>query len=86
MANDIYLGMLEANIDVLYDNRYVRPGVKFVDADLIGIPYQVIVSAKSIEDGMVDLKERATGKMERMDVQDAINKIAEAIKCLQEQF
>ena len=58
----------EAGVDVLLDDRSLRAGEKFADADLIGIPIRVTVGKKTLEDGMVDVKVRATGVETRLGV------------------
>ena len=57
-ADRLYGQMTDKGIAVLYDDRDVRPGEKFADADLLGIPYRVVVSAKSLEAGGSELKKR----------------------------
>jgi prolyl-tRNA synthetase len=57
-----------AGLDVLLDDRDLRPGEKFADADLIGIPTRITAGKKSLEDGAVDVKERATGAERRVNV------------------
>ncbi len=57
-----------AGYDVLLDDRDQRPGEKFADADLIGIPLRITAGKKSLEDGKVDVRHRATGAEERVDV------------------
>ncbi len=60
-------GSLSAEgLDVLLDDRELRPGEKFADADLIGCPVRVTVGRKSLEDGAVDVRIRATGEDERI--------------------
>jgi len=59
-----------AGYDVLLDDRDQRPGEKFADADLIGCPVRVTAGKKSLEDGMVDFKDRATGEERRLAVAD----------------
>jgi prolyl-tRNA synthetase len=60
---------LEAvGLDVLLDDRDLRPGEKFADADLIGIPIRITAGKKSLEDGAVDVKDRATGAERRVNV------------------
>src|SRR4051794_4129647 len=59
-----------AGVDVLLDDRDRRPGEKFADADLIGIPIRVTAGKKSLEDGAVDVRERATGADRRVNVAD----------------
>jgi prolyl-tRNA synthetase len=59
-----------AGFDVLLDDRDQRPGEKFADADLIGIPTRVTAGKKSLEDGAVDVRDRATGAERRVSVAD----------------
>ncbi len=59
-----------AGLDVLLDDRDLRPGEKFADADLIGVPVRVTAGKKSLEDGMVDLRDRASGEERRVKVAD----------------
>src|SRR3954449_10329949 len=59
-----------AGYDVLLDDRDQRPGEKFADADLIGIPVRVTAGKKSLEDGAVDVRDRATGAERRLAVAD----------------
>jgi prolyl-tRNA synthetase len=58
----------EAGFDVLLDDRDGRPGEKFADADLIGCPVRVTVGKKSLEDGKVDVRDRASGEETRLAV------------------
>jgi len=57
-ADRIYDALLQAGIEVLYDDREESPGVKFNDADLIGIPIRITVSARSLAKGGVEMKRR----------------------------
>jgi prolyl-tRNA synthetase len=59
-----------AGLDVLLDDRDQRPGEKFADADLIGIPTRVTAGKKSLEDGAVDVRDRRTGEERRVSVAD----------------
>ncbi len=58
LARNIYNSLRERGFDVLLDDRDLRPGVKFKDADLIGIPYQVIIGERGIKEGYIEVKER----------------------------
>jgi prolyl-tRNA synthetase len=60
----------DAGADVLLDDRDRRAGEKFADADLIGLPRRVTVGKKTLEDGKVDLRDRATGDERRVDVSE----------------
>jgi prolyl-tRNA synthetase len=59
-----------AGFDVLLDDRDLRAGEKFADADLIGLPLRVTMGKRTLEDGMVDVRERATGAERRVNVAD----------------
>jgi prolyl-tRNA synthetase len=59
-----------AGFDVLLDDRDMRAGEKFADADLIGCPVRITAGKKSLEDGKVDVKDRATGEEQRLAVAD----------------
>ena len=60
-AEEIYKKLTEKE-EVLYDDRDLRAGEKFADADLIGMPYQIIISEKNMEAGKIELKNRSTGE------------------------
>lgn len=57
-ADELYENLRKTGVEVLYDDRDLRPGEKFADADLLGIPYRVVVSDKTVENGSYELKER----------------------------
>ena len=57
-ANEIYESLTRAGIEVILDDRDVSPGEKFADADLIGCPFRVVVSEKSLTAGGVEIKKR----------------------------
>jgi prolyl-tRNA synthetase len=62
-ADELYTEMNSAGLEVLFDDRKeVSPGFKFKDADLLGMPYQVIVGEKNLAAGNIEIKERRTGK------------------------
>jgi prolyl-tRNA synthetase len=57
-ADDLYDSLTAAGVTVLYDDRDARPGEKFADADLLGMPHRVVVSAKTVEQGSFEYKQR----------------------------
>jgi prolyl-tRNA synthetase len=61
-ADKLYRALSENGIEVLYDERNERPGVKFNDADLIGIPLRITIGKRGIKEGNVELRVRATGE------------------------
>lgn len=79
-AEDIYQGLLKENIEVLIDDRDASPGIKFKDADLIGIPYRIIIGEKGLKEGLVEIKERRTGKIEKIKAESAIGHVKKVVK------
>ncbi len=65
-ADGIYAALKEHGVSVLYDDREARAGEKFADSDLIGLPYRVGVSKKTIEEGTFEVVTRATGQVRRL--------------------
>ncbi len=78
-AEDIYEQLLTAGVEVLLDDRDERPGVKFKDADLVGIPLRIVVGSKNLVDGKVELKERRSGTVELLSIEDAVAKVRTAV-------
>jgi len=68
-AEKIYQKLQEKGVDVLFDDRDVRAGEKFADSDLIGIPYRVVVSEKSLAAGGIEVKKRNEEKSDIMNVE-----------------
>jgi len=62
-TDGIYSSLVRQNVEVLYDDRDARPGEKFADSDLIGIPYRVVVSRKTKTEGKFEVVERHTGEI-----------------------
>ena len=78
-AGALYDALQAEGIEVLFDDRNERPGVKFTDADLIGIPYRINVGPKHLTDGKVEVVRRKTGKARLVDLQKAAKAVAESI-------
>ena len=72
----IYSQLQAAGIDVLWDDRDARPGEKFADADLIGIPFRLVVSPKTIEAGKHELKARTSEELQMLAVDDILEILA----------
>ena len=75
----LYDALIAGGIDVLIDDRDERPGVKFKDADLVGIPYRLTVGPKGIADGVVELRWRGTGETRDLPVDRAAETMIEAV-------
>jgi prolyl-tRNA synthetase len=72
VSEDIYAGLLASGVEAILDDRDERAGVKFKDADLIGIPLRIVVGAKNLTQGKVELKIRKTGENRLIDVGDIV--------------
>ena len=86
VAEDIYQQLLANDIDVLLDDRSLRGGVKFKDADLIGIPVRVTVGRRSVAEGNVELKLRSESESQNVPVETATDKVIELVNSLKEQL
>lgn len=75
-ANRVYNDLWSNSIDTLLDDRDERPGVKFKDADLVGIPFRVTIGKKALAEGKVELRDRKTKQMKLVE----ISGIVEAVK------
>ena len=73
----LYNELTALGFEVLYDDRNESPGVKFNDADLLGLPLQLVVGKKSFEKGNVELKNRATGERDIVPVEELVAKVQE---------
>ncbi|HBF36517.1 MAG TPA: proline--tRNA ligase, partial [Firmicutes bacterium] len=74
VAEELYQKMNDAKIEVLLDDRDERPGVKFKDADLIGIPLRITLGPKSLAQGEAEVKNRQTGVEERWPLDQVVTK------------
>ncbi|MSM38479.1 MAG: proline--tRNA ligase [Geobacter sp.] len=79
-AEQLYARLTGAGVEVLLDDRDERPGFKFKDADLIGIPLRIVVGSKHLADGNVELKDRRSGEVEILPVEDAVAKVIATVK------
>ena len=78
-ANDIATRLESAGYDVLLDDRDERPGVKFKDADLIGIPFRITVG-KKVTEGTVEVVQRSTRQMQDASIAEITDFFAKALK------
>ena len=80
VSRQIYEQLLKCNIEALYDDRDIRAGIKFKDADLIGIPYQIIIGEKTLAQNNVEIKIRRSGERETVAWEQAVERIKEMLK------
>jgi prolyl-tRNA synthetase len=79
-ADEVYEKLLKENYEVFYDDRNdLSPGVKFNDADLIGIPYQMIISEKNLKNNEIEIKNRKTNERVKIPSDNLLNYISELL-------
>jgi prolyl-tRNA synthetase len=78
LCEKLYAAYEKAGKDVLYDDTDQRPGAKFATADLIGLPWQVIVGPRGVGDGTVEVKNRKTGERDVRKVEDLLASVEKA--------
>jgi len=71
-CDDLYGKLRAAGVEVLYDDRDERPGTKFADMDLIGLPWQLVVGPRGLEKGIVELKQRRGGARQEISADAAL--------------
>ena len=76
-CDEAYAKLNEAGIETLYDDTEERAGAKFAEMDLIGLPWQLIVGPRGLENGVVELKRRATGEKEEISLDSALARLTE---------
>ncbi len=74
-AEKLYKKLTNNGVEVLFDDRNLSPGEKFAEADLIGCPYRVVISAKTLEKGKLEIKKRASNEVEFVSEEELLNKI-----------
>lgn len=71
----LYRGLTDNDIEALIDDRDERPGVKFKDADLVGIPIQIILGEKALKDNQVEIKSRRKREIRKVPIENAVKEI-----------
>lgn len=79
-ADELYQQMTEQGLEVIYDDRKVRPGVMFSDADLLGVPVRVIVSPKTLAENCVEISMRDKSYLQKIKKEEAMDRIKERIQ------
>ena len=74
-SENLYEQLREANVEILYDDRDERGGVKLGSMDLIGLPWQVVVGPRGIAAGTVELKRRSTGERQELSIESALARL-----------
>lgn len=76
-ADDLYQACEAAGVDVLLDDRDERPGVKFADADLIGIPHRVVIGERGLKNGVMEYKQRADKDSQEIAAEHVLGKLSQ---------
>jgi prolyl-tRNA synthetase len=74
-CDEIYATLSDKGIETLYDDREIRAGGKFADMDLIGLPWQMVIGPRGLKNGVVELKNRASGEKEELSLEAALSKL-----------
>ena len=78
-ATRIASELAEAGLDVLLDDRKASPGVKFADSEILGMPTSVVVG-RGLKDGLVEVRDRATGENREVSVAEAVSAVLEEVR------
>ena len=78
-AESVYGSLRDAGVAVVLDDRDERPGVKFKDAELTGIPVRVAIGSRDLADGNVEVATRATGEKEQVPVDQVVKHVQEVL-------
>ncbi len=74
-SNRLYEDMHQAGVEVLLDDRSSRPGVKFADADLLGIPHRVVIGERGVQAGQLEYRDRRSGEEEQIRIDELVDAI-----------
>jgi prolyl-tRNA synthetase len=74
-ASEIHRMMENSNIEVLYDDRDKTPGEKFAESDLLGIPYRIVISERNLKEGMLEIKDRKTGEVKKVNKDETLRSL-----------
>lgn len=85
-AEKVYQGLLDRGIEVILDDREERPGGKFKDADLIGVPIRITVGERGMKEGIVEIRLRETGETTKVAVNAAVDRAAETVQELKKKY
>jgi prolyl-tRNA synthetase len=78
-ANRLYADLTHAGIDVLYDDRDERAGVKFNDADLLGMPLRIVVGERGLKNGTLELKQRHAQEIEAIPIENLVSRVKDML-------
>jgi len=80
VADKLYLQLIDAGIDVLYDNRKERPGIMFADSELIGIPHRLVLGDRGLDNDVIEYKSRRDTDSQDISIQSCVDFIKQKVK------
>jgi len=80
VAENLYRGLQESKIEVIWDDRVASPGFKFKDADLVGIPLRIVVGDRKVKQGFVELQVRRNNSREDLRIEDTISYVTDLVR------
>lgn len=78
-SEKFYNELRTRGLDTAFDDRELAPGAKFADADLVGIPYRLVVGPRGLKEGKVDIKKVASNELIPVSIEDAVGKVCELV-------
>ena len=85
-AEQLYTGLQQAGVEALFDDRDESPGVKFTDADLIGLPLRLTISRRSLERGGVEFRSRRTGETTIVGQEESVMRARKVIESMEDEI
>lgn len=80
VAEQLYAALTQAGIEVLFDDRKERPGVMFADMELIGLPHQIIIGERNLDEQLVEYKSRRSGERDTIKIDEVVNFIQQQLR------
>jgi prolyl-tRNA synthetase len=80
LADNVYRTLLDKGIDTILDDRNERPGIKFKDCDLIGIPLRVTIGERNLKEGFVEIKQRNEKESQRVRKEDIVGRVLKYVE------
>jgi prolyl-tRNA synthetase len=80
IGENIYKELRDKGIDVLLDDRDERAGAKFKDADLIGIPLQIVIGERNLKEGLIEIKDRTNGETKKITIDETVKNVLDTLK------
>lgn len=80
IAEKMYADLQAAGVEVLFDDRKERPGVMFNDMELLGVPHQIVIGERNLDEGNVEYKNRRTGEKQMLAIDDVVKFVNSVVK------